>query len=166
MCKVVGIFFSEPAAQAMAKELREKGFEGNISLVAKGQEDDIEEDYGKQGNAPYSGVDSITDGTATGSFIGGLAGMFIGTGAIILPGLGAVMALGPVAGLLSGALSGGIAGALVDYGIPETEGREYEHHIKSGAILAIVATTRERLEEVAELMRAHGATKVRSHIEH
>ncbi|MDA8212762.1 MAG: hypothetical protein M0021_12935 [Clostridia bacterium] len=164
MCKVVGVFYDESRAQETARDLRGKGFDGKISLVAK-ERGKQGQDYGELGNAPFTGGDSVTDGTATGGFIGGLAGMTIGTGALLIPGLGPIIAMGPVAGLLSGAVTGGIAGALIDYGIPETEGREYERDIRGGATLAIVETSKDKLDEVAGLMRAHGAADVRTYVE-
>lgn len=165
MCKVVGIFYDESKAREAARDLRGKGFEGKMSLVAKDRNKQGQ-DYGELGNAPFTGGDSITDGTATGGFIGGLAGIAAGTGALLIPGLGPIIAMGPVAGLLSGAVTGGIAGALIDYGIPETEGREYEHEVRGGATLAIAETSRDKVDEVAGFMRDHGAVDVRTHVEH
>lgn len=162
MCKVVGVFHENAKAQEAARELRGKGFEDKISLVAKDHRRQGQ-DLGQTGNTLFSGGDSVTDGTATGGFIGGLAGIAVGAGALLIPGLGPIVAMGPVAGLLSGAVTGGIAGALIDYGIPETEGREYERDIQGGATLAIAETSKDKLSEVAGVMRAQGATDVKTY---
>lgn len=92
--------------------------------------------------------------------------MSIGAGSLLIPGLGPLVALGPISGFVSGALSGGIVGALIDFGIPETEGYEYEQHVRAGAILAIVTTDEQKTDQVAEIMRVHGAINVRTHLEH
>jgi outer membrane lipoprotein SlyB len=165
MCKVVGVFPEQAKAQEAAQELRGNGYDDKISLVSKEQSPQ-KQSYGELGNAPFSGGDSITDGTATGGFVGGLAGMAVGAGALLIPGLGPIVAMGPIAGLLSGAVTGGVAGALVDYGIPETEGKEFEHHIQDGATLAIAETSKDKLTQVADLMRAQGASEIRTYKEH
>lgn len=175
MCKVVGVFYDEEKAGQAARALREVGFDGKISLIAKDRHHHGGADYAEAahgandnnlGTAPFSGVDSVTDGTATGGFIGGLAGLAVGAGTLFLPGFGAIAAMGPLAGMLSGAITGGLTGALVDFGIPETEGREYEHDLQSGATLAIIGADQSKTDEVARVLRSAGATDVKVYLEH
>jgi len=117
---VVGVFKNEQVAREVVEDLRKAGFDKEISILARGRE-------GQQGEAmTMEGGGGIADGIATGGVLGGLAGLAAGAGALFIPGLGPLVAAGPIAGLLSGAAARGIAGGLIDWGIPEEEGRQYE----------------------------------------
>jgi hypothetical protein len=180
MSSVIGVFDTRDQAERAVNEIRESGYqESEISLMAKqGQEatgelhkdggNEYEEDefYGdevnnQEGNSGFTGQ-NITDGTATGGTIGGVAGLLAGAGALAIPGIGPVVAAGPIAAGLSGAVSGGLAGALVDYGIPEEVGQNYEEHLRSGSMLAIFeeAENEEDTAEVAAIMQRNGAVDV------
>ncbi|MDI3534631.1 MAG: hypothetical protein PWQ82_996 [Thermosediminibacterales bacterium] len=157
---VIGVFDSRDKAENAVNEMRNSGFtENEISIVAKNQEgqnrqenDDIDMETG-----------SVADGTTTGSVLGGLAGLAVGAGALAIPGLGPIIAAGPIAGLLSGAASGGIAGALIDWGIPEERGREYEEELRQGKILATVRADESKIQDAANIFRKNGAKDVETH---
>lgn len=104
----------------------------------------------------------LTDGAATGGTLGGVAGLLAGAGLLAIPGLGPIVAAGPIAATLSGAVSGGLAGALVDYGIPEEAGQNYEDHIRNGNMLAIFEgdASQEKTAEIAAIMQRNGAIDV------
>lgn len=161
MKTVVGVFGSRDGAEAAVQKLRDKGFDKEISIVAR------DEDKNREGNGDNNtqmfGGDSVSDGATTGGVLGGLAGLAIGAGALAIPGLGAIVAAGPVAGLLSGAASGGIAGGLIDWGIPEAEGNRLENDIKQGNILAIIRTDDNKIDEATEILRNNGASRVSTH---
>jgi len=160
---VIGVFADRNKAEKAVHQLRNHGFGGEISVVAKGQENPgANEDYkGIDMNSRFTGGDSVSDGTATGTFIGGLAGLAVGAGALVIPGLGPIIAAGPIAGLLSGAAAGGIAGGLIDYGIPEADVRNYEEEVKKGSVLAIVKTDDHKVEKVPNILRENGAANVK-----
>ncbi len=164
MKTVVGVFDSREGAEKAVNSLRESGFDREISIVAKDEEKN--RDGGNERhdeNSVMFGGDSVADGATTGGVLGGLAGLAIGAGALAIPGLGPIIAAGPVAGLLSGAASGGIAGGLVDWGIPEAEGRQYEENLKQGNILAIVRADDKKIDEAAKILENNGANRVGTH---
>lgn len=156
MKTVVGVFGSREQAERSISELRNKGYERDISLVAK-------DAAMGDSRSSMTGGDSISDGASTGGVLGGIAGLAIGAGALAIPGIGPIIAAGPIAGLLSGAATGGIAGGLVDWGIPEERGRYYEGKIKEGKIVATVRCDDAKLTDCSETLRKHGAFDVESH---
>ncbi|NPV26654.1 MAG: DUF1269 domain-containing protein [Firmicutes bacterium] len=156
---VASTFASRDQAERAVNELRQKGFDREISIVAKDEKGDLKKDIG----APTMRGDTVTDGATTGGVLGGLAGLAVGAGALAIPGLGPIVAAGPIAGLLSGAATGGIAGSLVDWGIPEAEGRRYEEDIKAGNILVAVRTDDTKANEASETLKKYGANIVKIH---
>jgi uncharacterized membrane protein len=157
---VLGVFDTRDQAEEAALELRGKGFHKDISIVARDEEKgNIEET--RMGGGEQGG-DTAIEGITTGGTLGGLAGLAAGAGALAIPGIGPLVALGPIAGLLSGAATGGLAGGLIDWGIPETEGKHYEDDVKQGKILVTVQGSEERLNEAGDLLRQHGAHDVKT----
>lgn len=154
---VIGVFSNENAARRAVEELRNSGFGTNeISIVAR---------EGRRGddNATMGVGNDISGGVTTGGVLGGLAGLAAGAGALAIPGIGPLVAAGPIAGLLSGAATGGIAGGLIDWGIPEERGRYYEGKVREGKILATVRAEEGKVNQAAQVLRAHGATDVETH---
>lgn len=153
MKTVAGIFTARDAAERAINDLRQQGFDNEISLVAK---DD------RQRGGRGAG-DTVLEGTYTGGAIGGLAGLAAGAGTLAIPGLGPIIAAGPIAGLLSGAATGGIAGGLLDWGIPANRGRYYEEKVKQGNMLVSVRTGEDRVLMAADILRRHGAQDVETY---
>lgn len=157
MKTVLSTFPNRDAAEKAVAELRQKGFDKDISIVAK-------DDQNRENNQyPTMGTDSVSDGATTGGVLGGLAGLAMGAGALAIPGVGPLIAAGPIAGLLSGAATGGIAGGLVDYGIPQERSKYYEDKVKQGNILVSVRTDDNRINEAADTLRRFGAQDVETH---
>jgi uncharacterized membrane protein len=152
---VVAAFANREQAEKAVNELRNQGFDQEISVVAK-------QDNG-QGNEGMSmtGGDSVSDGATTGGALGALAGLAVGAGALAIPGLGALVAAGPIAGMLSGAATGGLAGGLVDFGIPEAESKQLEEEVRSGK--ALVAVQSDKAEQAVETLRNAGGENVKVH---
>ncbi|MEW5954661.1 MAG: hypothetical protein AB1815_13250 [Bacillota bacterium] len=157
---VICTFNSREAAERAVNDLRGKGFDKEISVIAKDDQGKMEK---KQYDAPRMGGDTVTDGTATGGVIGGLAGLAMGAGALAIPGLGPIIAAGPIAGLLSGAAAGGIAGGLVDFGVPEERSRHFEDKVRQGHVLVALKSDEKRINEAADLLRRSGAQDVEVH---
>jgi uncharacterized membrane protein len=157
MKTVLGTFPSRDQAEKAVGELRGKGFDRDISIVAR--------DEGERQKNQFTtmGTDNVADGTATGGVIGGLAGLAVGAGALAIPGIGPLIAAGPIAGLLSGAATGGIAGGLIDWGIPQERGKFYEEKVKQGNILVSVRTSANRINDAADTLRRNGARDVEVH---
>jgi uncharacterized membrane protein len=159
---VIGVFSDISTAEKAVKQLRNKGFQDNeISIVAKdertrGGSSDMEAggDFG---------TDSIAEGTTWGGALGGVAGLLAGVGALAIPGIGPIVAAGPLAGALSGAVTGGVAGGLLDLGIPEDKGRQYEENLKQGGVLAVIETSDDKANDASSILRENGAKDVETH---
>lgn len=166
MSTVIGVFRDINTAEKAVKALRNKGFRDNeISILAK----DSQKRTGR-GNASdmetgsdFGGTDSVADGTTWGGALGGVAGLLAGVGALAIPGIGPIVAAGPLAGVLSGAVTGGVAGGLIDLGIPEERGRQYEENLKQGGILAVIETSDDKVNDASSILRQNGAKDVESH---
>jgi uncharacterized membrane protein len=156
MAKVVlGVFDTKDQAERAVQELRNRGFHKEISILAK--------DERREGMETETDGDNVMEGVTTGSVLGGLVGLVAGAGALAIPGIGPLVAAGPIAGLLSGAATGGIAGGLIDWGIPEEEGRRYEEEVRQGKILVAVQSSGPKVDEAAQILRQFGAHDVKTH---
>ncbi len=157
---VVGVFRSRENAERAVEELRSAGWDRDISILAR--EEGTEGGRGRGDRTTMEDQD-LSEGVATGGVLGGLAGLAASAGLMTIPGVGPVLAAGPIATTLTGVVTGGLAGGLVDYGIPEEDGREYEKDVKSGRILTMVRTEERRASDVERVLRERGADRVRSH---
>ena len=163
---VVAVFSKETAAREAVENLRQAGFDREISLLARdneGKQNQQQDNMGSLTGATGPGETGIGDGVGTGGVLGGLAGLAAGAGALVIPGLGPLIAAGPIAGMLSGAAAGGLAGGLLDLGIPETESRQYENDIRQGKILVSVQTDDNRADQANRILQEHGSDRVRIH---
>jgi uncharacterized membrane protein len=154
-------FNTRDSAERAVSDLRSKGFDREISIVAK---DEQSGQARRKDNATLNmGGDSVSEGATTGSVLGGLAGLAAGAGALAIPGIGPIIAAGPIAGLLSGAATGGIAGGLIDWGIPAERGRYYENRVKQGNVLVSVRTDDNKAGDAANILRSYGSQDVEIH---
>lgn len=155
MPKIIGVFDNRVEAENAVRELQGIGLANDVSLVTK---------EGAEENEGFTRPqDSLADGTATGSFIGGIAGLALGAGSLIIPGIGPIIAAGPIAGIISGALAGGVAGAFIDYGIPAEHSEEYAKKVHSGNTVAIVNASNKDEEAIIQAFNRHGVEKVEAH---
>ncbi|MFO7265059.1 MAG: general stress protein [Limnochordales bacterium] len=158
MATTIGVFDSHDQVERAVEALHDEGFtEDEISVVAK-------DSRGAGGGQGGGGMDSVAEGVAWGSGLGALGGLLAGMGALTIPGIGPIVAAGPLAAALSGAVAGGIGGGLLDLGIPEDRGREYEEDVKQGRILCVVETDDDdRSEDAARILQENGASEVETH---
>jgi len=158
---VISTFNSRDSADRAVSDLRSKGFDREISIVAK----DDKKNQARRGddNAMHMSSDTVMEGTATGGIIGGLAGLAAGAGALAIPGIGPLLAAGPIAGLLFGAASGGFAGGLVAWGIPAERSHYYEDRVKQGNALVSVRTDDKKANDAASILRNYGSQDVEIH---
>lgn len=157
---VIGVFSSRDQAEKAVAELRGKGFDNEISILAKEDKATPNRD---ENSVMFGGGDSAADGATTGGVLGGIAGLALGAGALAIPGIGPIIAAGPIAGLLSGAAAGGLAGGLADWGIPESRSRFYEGKVKEGGIVAAVKSSDDKIDMAADILRRNGAQDVETH---
>ena len=147
---VIGVFGSEQQAESAVHELRQERFPDNeISVIGK--------DSGKHGG---QGGEHVSDGATWGAGIGGTAGLLATAGVLAIPGFGPILALGPLAATLTAAAGGGIAGALVDYGIPEQQGKHYEKDVKEGKFLVVLKTAHDA-QKAQRCLKDQGAADCR-----
>lgn len=160
MSKIVGVFESRERAREAIEALQQEGFsEEDLSIVARQQE-------GQEGGGGGGGdlTEDITQGAAWGGGLGALGGLLAGAGALAIPGIGPILAAGPLAAGLSGAVAGGVAGGLIDMGIPEQAGQQFEEDVKQGRLLAIVETDEDdQVGRVQRLLEEYGADEVQSY---
>lgn len=156
---VIGVFTSRDQAEKAVSELRNNGFDNEISILAKGQDKGGTD----ENSVMFGGGDSVTNGATTGGVLGGIAGLAAGVGALVIPGIGPLVAAGPIAGLISGAATGGVAGGLVDWGIPKDRSEYYEGQVKEGNIVATVKTDEGKINSAADVLRRFGAKDVETH---
>jgi len=165
MATTIGVFESRDKAERAVRKLRDAGFsDKEVSLVARG------EDNGGQGRGDmeagdegFTGGENIREGVSWGGGIGALGGLLASAGMLAIPGIGPIIAAGPLAAALSGAVAGGLAGGLLDMGIPEEKGKQYEEEVKQGRVLCVVEAESERSREAAQVMREAGAMRVETH---
>ncbi len=163
MSTVIGVFRDVSAAENAVKALRNKGFGDNeISIIAKDDQKGRSTTQDMEMGDDFA-TDSIGDGTAWGGALGGVAGLLAGMGALAIPGIGPIIAAGPLAGVLSGAVTGGVAGGLIDLGIPEERGRQYESELKQGGVLAVIETSEDKVNDASSILRQNGAKDVEAH---
>jgi len=174
---VIGVFKSKDQAEKAVNELKEIGIgHQEISIVTKDESREHGRAAGRGGLQSRAGEGDVGDvadielagqdvgsGVTWGGGLGGLAGILAGAGALAVPGIGPVLAAGPLAAALSGAVTGGLAGGLIDYGIPEERGRDYERRVKEGGVLTVVRTSDEKADRAAEVLRTNGADNVEIH---
>lgn len=162
---IVGVFSSRSRAEQAAHSLRQSGFDKDISILAKdtGQHKEGQPAAGDFQTTMEANNDNLADGVSTGGLVGGIAGLAVGAGALAIPGIGPLIAAGPIAAMLTGAATGGIAGGLVDWGIPEAEGRQYEEDVRQGRILISVRTSESKADEATRILQKFGADRVKAH---
>ncbi|GAB6875730.1 DUF1269 domain-containing protein [Thermaerobacter litoralis] len=157
---VIGSFDSRQQAEAAVEALKARGVkEQEISLVSR-REGGARE--GRDADPSFTNQ-SLSEGTAWGAGIGAGAGLLASAGALAIPGIGPLVAAGPLAATLSGAAAGGLAGGLVDWGIPEAEAREFENKVRQGKTLCAVRCDDAKVNDVAQVLRQHGAADVKTH---
>lgn len=167
MATIVGVFSQRETAEQAVRALRDEGFDREISIAAKG-----DEQGGEGGEEQHEGfgigasgeggmaTENISEGTTWGGALGGIAGLLAGAGALAIPGIGPIVAAGPLAAALSGAVAGGVAGGLLDLGIPEEEGRRFEEDVKQGKVLAVIEADGDRAGRAESVLNEHGADEV------
>ncbi|MDR1392133.1 MAG: hypothetical protein LBJ09_02960 [Clostridiales bacterium] len=152
MKKIIAAVFKDyDDAEKASSSIADYGFNlENMSIIKKDKDETKEDDE--------------TNGAVQGGVIGGTLGLLLGVGAIMIPGLGILAAAGPLAGILSGAVAGGVIGALVDLGIPEEAGKEYEGDIKNGKVLwSMSVNEKQPTEKILKILRESGAIRVNIH---
>jgi len=159
--KVVGVFSQRGQAEGAAEQLRQAGFDKEISIVTKGDREN--RDARNDNGITMGTTDSVADGAATGATWGALGGLALSAGALAIPGFGPLLAAGPIAAALSGAAAGGLGGALIDMGIPEAESRNYENEVKRGKTLIAVECSDNKAARAEEILKGSGADNVKQH---
>lgn len=176
---IVGSFDSFNEAHQVANDLRAAGFlDSDISIVANDaageyQNDPRLSDRIRGTDTDREGVrdeaSATAKGAVTGAVLGGGAGLAASLAGLAIPGIGPIIAAGPIvatlAGAGTGAVAGGLIGGLVDLGVPESEAQYYAEAVRRGGALVTVRADESRAEEVADIMRDHGAVDIERRVE-
>lgn len=161
MATTVGVFSSQQEAEQAVEALHQDGFtEEEISLVARDEGQEGQQQGEQMGG---EGMDDLSDGMAWGGGVGAVGGLLASAGALAIPGIGPILAIGPLASALTGAVAGGIGGGLIDMGIPEERGQQFEEEVKQGRVLCIVESDKNKMNAAARIMREAGADSVETH---
>lgn len=164
MATIIGVFQSRDQAERCVREMRQRGFgDSEISILARDPGGGKRSRGRDQEMAGEMGQQDLSDGTAWGGALGAIGGLLAGAGALAIPGVGPIIAAGPLAAALSGAVAGGVAGGLMDLGVPEDRGREYEQELRQGRILAVVEASDDKADEAERIMKEANALLVESH---
>lgn len=161
MATFYGIFGSISGAQAAISELKSKGYEKNISIIAQ---DETQLQSGDV--AEEESLDNAATGAVAGGVLGALTGLVIGLSSVILPGVGTFIVAGPLAaawtaaGAATGALAGGVVGALVDVGIPGEEAERIAEDLRRGSVLIAVSTAQDKQSEIMGVFDKHQVSEI------
>lgn len=161
---IVGVFDSPSHAERALNGLQTAGFTPEqVSVVAKDAGDSRQ-----MAESSDTVAEDATGGAASGAVLGGLGGFLLGVSALAIPGIGPIVGggilLSTVAGAGIGAAAGGLVGALVGHGLPETDARGYEEHVRRGSVLLTVhATSGEQARKARALCEQAGAADARSY---
>lgn len=164
---IVGSFDSFNEAHRVANDLRAAGFmDGDISIVAS----NATGEYASDPRVTTTDDSSATaKGALTGAVVGGGAGLAASLAGLAIPGVGPIIAAGPIvatlAGAGTGAVAGGLIGGLVDLGVPESHAEYYAESVRRGGALVTVRADEVRADDVAAIMREHGAVDIEDRVE-
>ena len=153
------------AKEAVNTLLAEGVKKAHVSVVAKSNEDEIEEVELEKENS-----DVFLWG-AQGALWGGLLGTLLGGVFFIVPGFGPIVGVGPIAAALSGMLGGamtgaaalGLADALIEWGMGEIEAKRYEKLVEENKVLVVVHGNEAEAEKAEKILKTTGAEKVEAH---
>jgi hypothetical protein len=164
---IIGSFDSFNDAHDVANDLRAAGFlDSDISIVANNAAGDYREDARVADRDEGS---ATAKGAVTGAVVGGGAGLAASLAGLAIPGIGPIIAAGPIvatlAGAGTGAVAGGLIGGLVDLGVPENDAQYYAEAVRRGGALVTVRADESRSDEVAGILRQHGAIDIEDRVE-
>lgn len=165
---IVGSFDSFNEAHQVANDLRAAGFlDSDISIVANNAAGEYHEDT--RARTDDNEASATAKGAVTGAVVGGGAGLAASLAGLAIPGIGPIIAAGPIvatlAGAGTGAVAGGLIGGLVDLGVPENDAQYYAEAVRRGGALVTVRADESRADEVADILRSHGAIDIEGRVE-
>jgi uncharacterized membrane protein len=166
---IVGSFDSFNEAHQVANDLRAAGYlDSDISIVANNAAGEYREDD-RTRTTDDRDTSATAKGAVTGAVVGGGAGLAASLAGLAIPGIGPIIAAGPIvatlAGAGTGAVAGGLIGGLVDLGVPENDAQYYAEAVRRGGALVTVRADESRADEVADIMRQHGAVDIEGRVE-
>lgn len=163
-------FYDRLQAERAIDALRLAGFAGDQIGVAMRDSTAAGETV-----EPTGAVEGAVSGALGGGLLGGAAGFLVGlVSALAIPGIGPIVAGGTLAAALGaaggtavagagiGAAAGSLVGALSGMGIPESEARNLETGLRSGAVLVTVNAGHRAGEALTILERNGGDTGLRT----
>lgn len=169
---VVGSFDSFEEAQKVVSQLSTMGINtSDVSVVANNASGTYSPSgtsgTTSTGEAHSTGSD-VASGAVTGTVVGGTAGLIAGLAGLAIPGVGPLVAAGPIAAALAGAgvgaVAGGLIGGLRHVGVSDTDAEYYAESVRRGGALVTVRAEDSQANQVADLMRQHGAVDIEGRV--
>ena len=163
---IVGSFASFDEARRVVHELEALGIaHGATSLTASNTTGEHAHGLIESTETEPDGVAAdATRGAIAGGMVGGVTGLIAGLIGVTIPGIGPLVAAGPIVAALSGAgvgiVAGGLVGGLRHIGVPHADAEHYAESVRRGGALVTVHADDAHAQQVAELMRRHGAVDV------
>lgn len=156
MPRVAATFADGDPARAAMDDLKGMGLtEDGLSLLypeetetGDGSEREQDDD---EGDTPHLSAAAASMATVAASLGGGL---------LAVPGAGTYIGLGPLLAGMSQVIDGGLTSALQHAGIPEKHAGFFAEQLNQGRAVAVADCDPGQVNEVAGLMRRHGATDV------
>ncbi|HEX8923390.1 MAG TPA: DUF1269 domain-containing protein [Patescibacteria group bacterium] len=156
---VAGLFHDSESAGRAVAELKQQGFTQDMSVISR----DYDDPEGKIHNVKHDVSQGAKGGAVFGAAAAGITALIAGLSSITIPGLGLIVA-GPLASVLTaaagGAAAGGVVGALADYGIPDTQAKEFQQGILAGDVVVAVSTDHDKEQQVEEILDQYGVDEV------
>ena len=179
MSEVVGLFESSAEAERALGILDSLGYDADeVGFVNRYRDESgaivTDPDYNFDTDADGTGrpaeeaAKGAGGGAIGGAAVGAGAGLLASAGMLLIPGIGPFLAAGTLAGTLGatavgaagGAVVGGAAGAIFGATSEDDIGGHYREGVNQGGALVTVDVTQDQQNEVAEVLRNAGATKV------
>lgn len=179
MSEVVGLFPSREAAERATERLYSLGYDAdNVGYIDRHRDESgeiitdpdyrVDTDADRTGDAGEEAAKGAAGGAIGGAAVGAGAGLLASAGLVLIPGIGPFLAAGTLAGTLAttaiggagGAVLGGAAGAIFGAATDDETSVAYREGVERGDSLVSVDVIDGRENEVAQVLRDAGASRV------
>jgi hypothetical protein len=154
MQKIIGYFNNIEMAADTADYLRQKEFQGEISIIGRHNEE--------MSSKPEDSQDGFEDTDHMPILWGaiGLSALTFGATPTQPPGFGSIMAAGPIAGLISNVSDGDLTSIFNQWGIWDENNEGLQKSIESGIIALLIKCDKKENNFVVDTLKKHKAREV------
>lgn len=151
---ITGYFISRDNALEAAEFLRNKGFQGEISVLGRhNNEDDPETDNRRSDSDDVVGVNSFGD-------MRGINRDLAGYSAVTASGSGPLVGAGFIGGMFGGNYGGELNRIISDWGVPPRIGEEIRNVIASGNAVMLVECEDNEKSFISNSLQSKGAQNI------